>query len=563
MVEMGSANASYWNVEQVEHWCHELAQEHSDWISLEQIGETREGRAIWMLTLGRNPTTTPALWLDALTHASEWAGMMGLIHTIEQWVDWTAGERGRKWFDENTVFCVPCVSPDGLAALMRGEPFLRSSTRDAKTGVRRIGFEPCDMDGNGKVRWMRWKDPAGPYVADDSTFGLRKRRLDDSPEDAYFVSHEGQFLEWDGHSWTQAPLKHGLDLNRNFPIRWSPFEMFGMDGGVFSLSEPEARSLMDAVVGKSNVVAAITLHTYTGALLTQPYNADTDLSKGDLSLLQGMAEQLVAGTGYKVFRVHPDFTYDPKQSIVGVWADCLSSTLGIPAYTLEVWDPFKWAGLQVKEPARFFMDPKEHIVSALLTKAANAGELLLWEKFDHPQLGTVEIGGIDYLRTIRNPPLSHLPEECEHTFSILDKIRMALPKVRLEVSTEQLEGHLHRIVVGFENQGYLSTAGLQRAVDLKLTGGTHAKLLCAEGVTLIQGGQKQDAPFLEGWGQWQSQSAKNLLYPSLPAQGNRQVFEWVVSGTGTVEIHWTCSRAGSGIKKVTLGLDETQQLRLF
>ena len=52
--------------------------------------------------------------------------------------------------------------------------------------------------------------------------------------------------------------------------------------------------------------------------------------------------------------MHPDFTYDPKQSIVGVWADCLSSTLGIPAYTLEVWDPFKWAGVQVKEPASNF-----------------------------------------------------------------------------------------------------------------------------------------------------------------------------------------------------------------
>ena len=63
--------------------------------------------------------------------------------------------------------------------------------------------------------------------------------------------------------------------------------------------------------------------------------------KSDIAMLQKMKE-FVAGTGYKVFRVHPDFTYDPKQSIVGVWADCWFY-LGIPAYTLEVWDPFKWA----------------------------------------------------------------------------------------------------------------------------------------------------------------------------------------------------------------------------
>ena len=561
---MSNPNESYWNFEQVQDWCQQLAATHSEWISLSEIGTTKEGRSIWILTLGHNPESTPALWLDALTHASEWAGMMGLIHTIDQWVDWTQEERGQRWFQENTIYCVPCVSPDGLESLMRGDAFLRSTTRDAKEGVRRIGFEPCDVDNNGKVLWMRWKDPAGPYVSDDaSAYGLRKRRLDDAPEDAFFVSYEGKFLEWDGVRWIQAPLKHGVDLNRNFPVRWAPFEMFGMDGGVYSLSEPEARALMDAVSERSNVVAAMTLHTYTGALLTQPYNANTDLPKSDISMLQGMAEQLVSGTGYKVFRVHPDFTYDPKQSIVGVWADCLSSTLGIPAYTLEVWDPFKWAGLQIKEPARFFMEPKEHIVAALLSKASNDGELLLWETFDHPQLGPVEIGGIDYLRTIRNPPLSHLPVECEHTFSILDKIRMSLPKIQVQVSVKALEGDVYRIVVCFENHGYLSTAGLQRALDLKLTKETHAELKCDASVSVVSGKIVQDVPALDGWGQWQSQSAKNLLYPSLPADGHRQSMEWVVSGVGEVEVHWTCSRSGSGVEKIAVGGNAEHQLRLF
>ena len=59
--------------------------------------------------------------------------------------------------------------------------------------------------------------PCRPYVADDNApFGLRKRRLDDAPEEAYFVSYEGKFLEWDGCQWIQAPLKHGVDLNQEF-----------------------------------------------------------------------------------------------------------------------------------------------------------------------------------------------------------------------------------------------------------------------------------------------------------------------------------------------------------
>ena len=106
--------------------------------------------------------------------------------------------------------------------------------------------------------------------------------------------------------------------------------------------------------------------------------------------------------------------------------------------------------------------------------------MLLWEKVEHPQIGSVEIGGIDYLRTIRNPPLAHLPTECEHTFSILDKIRMSLPKVQSKVLVEKIAEDVHRITMHIENRGYLPTSGLQRALNLKLTKETHVELSCPE-----------------------------------------------------------------------------------
>ena len=117
--------------------------------------------------------------------------------------------------------------------------------------------------------------------------------------------------------------------------------------------------------------------------------------------------------------------------------------------------------------ARFFMEPKEHIVSALLTKASGDGEMLLWEKVEHPQLGSVEIGGIDYLRTIRNPPLVHLPTECEHTFSILDKIRMSLPKVQSKVLVEKIAEDVHRITMHIENQRVFTDGWTSTCLELK------------------------------------------------------------------------------------------------
>ena len=137
--------------------------------------------------------------------------------------------------------------------------------------------------------------------------------------------------------------------------------MFGMDGGVFPLSEPESRSVMDAVQERPNIAAALTNHTYTGALLTQPYSDDPELGEADIKMLRRLAFQVTQKSDYRVMSVYPEFSYDTKRRVVGVWGDCLSSTLGIPAYTLELWDPFKWAGIEMENPAGFFMDPDPNI----------------------------------------------------------------------------------------------------------------------------------------------------------------------------------------------------------
>ena len=554
----------YWNFEQLWSWCNEFANQHSEWVHLEILTHTREGRPIFLLTLGLNPQSTPTLWVDAATHASEWTGVMTIVYALQEWSKWFLEEEGGKWFEQNSICVLPCMSPDGFQALHDGKAYLRSSTRPSKAGVKSVGFQAQDVDGDGRVLWMRWKDPAGPFVRDEeSDFGLRKRHLGDATNQAYFLSSEGMFGNWDGFTWTQAPLKHGLDLNRNFPINWQPFEMFGMDGGIFSLSEPESRAVMDAVSQRPNIILAVSLHTYTGAILTQPYHENSPLSDSDIAILENLAQQSVRGTNYRSFRVYPDFTYDMKQPIIGVWADCLSSTLGIPAYTLELWDPFRWAGVSLKDPASFFKRPNEQIVEALLRKGAQEG-LLFWRNFDHPQLGPVEIGGFDYLRTIRNPPPNLLEEECHRGWTVLRNMMAALPKIRVQSQVSLVGIDTVKVEIYFENQGFLSTSGLQRATQLKLCTGIEVDLQLEEGIFLLHGRQTQYADHLEGWGLWQTDSAKNAIYPELPKSGHRWTTSWSLQGQGSICIHWKAGRAGSGQCIVDLNRDEdSDQMRLW
>ncbi|MCA9544856.1 MAG: hypothetical protein KC613_10715, partial [Myxococcales bacterium] len=299
----------------LEAWCRALAASRPETVALHTLGTTAQGRPILLLTLGRidgHEATRPAFWLDGGTHAAEWTGIMATLYAVSRWV--ARLDADDPWFHDHSVHVVPCVSPDGFAALMAGEPFLRSTLRPPPPGRVRSGLDPCDLDGDGKVRWMRWRHPAGSFVQDpELPLFMRPRTLEDDPADAWFVCPEGELVEWDGARWVQAPLKHGLDLNRNFPGHWAPFEMFGMDGGAWPGSAPESEALLKGLAARPGVAVALTNHTYTGAILTQPYRADGPLGDADLFLMERLAKQAVAGTGWRAVRVHPDFTYDAKK----------------------------------------------------------------------------------------------------------------------------------------------------------------------------------------------------------------------------------------------------------
>jgi hypothetical protein len=328
--------------------------------------------------------------------------------------------------------------------------------------------------------------------------------------------------------------------------------MFGMDAGSFALSEPESRAIVDAVSKRKTIAVGLTNHTYTGCILCQPYQKNSLLGKGDLDLMYRLAESAVEGTEYRVLKVYPDFTYDPDKPIIGVWADCMSVTFGIPSYTLELWNPYKWAGVEVEKPAEFFSKPDPKIIDALLTKASESN-FHQWEKFEHPQLGEVEIGGIEYLRTIRNPPEELLQQECEQGFKVANALRYSMPRLSIEVKTESVGSDVHLVTAVVENLGFLSTTSTKRAQELGLASGVILNLILQNGQQLLDGIIEENLGRLEGWGDFQVASAKHKIYPSLPSMGHRGFATWLVRGGEGCSLRWEGGRAGSG--KIAIPFD--------
>jgi hypothetical protein len=550
---------SYLHFSEILDWCRAAAQAHPDWVEYGVIGTSLQGLDIPILTIGRRNggrDERPALWLDGGTHASEWTGVMAALHTVSKWLaQIVAGDaQAIARFEQGTAYVVPCISPDGLHALMNGVPFLRSCLRPAPAKTHRVGLDPRDLRGTGRVGWMRWKHPTGSWVSDpEQPMFMRARTLDDDPADAWCFCDEGVFIHWDGTEWVDAPREFALDLNRNFPVSWAPFQMFGMDGGAFPLSAPESRAVVDAVHARPNIAVALTNHTYTGAILTQPYRDPSPLSKPDIELMERLAEMAVEGTGYRTIRVNPDFVYDPKQAIVGVWADSLSCTFGIPAYTLELWNPYGFAGVSLEKPAEFFSKPDPVIVRALVDKFASLPDAVMpWAPYEHPQLGSVELGGIDYYRTVRNPPLSELPQECERGFQVADRLLRATPKLHVSIETESIGDGMWRITAVVQNLGYLSTSSLVHADEIQRVPPPRLDLSVGEGVEIIEGEPTQLLGQLDGWGARQVGAGRHSLYPGLGSGAQRVQVRWLVRGQGVATVRWASARAGSGRTEVGL-----------
>ena len=539
-------------------WCESAAEAHPEWVRLTQIGRSHHGKPIWMLTLGARAldvSTTPALWIDGGTHASEWTGVCAAIYTASRWITALAGgedEATRAWFERRVAMIVPCISPDGYDAMRSGAPYLRSSLRPPRHAGPRHGLEPRDVDGDGAVRSMRWRHPSGPMVPDEQVpIMMRPRTISDDPDNAYFVASEGEFINWDGHSWVGAPREFGVDLNRNFPAYWSPFSMFGMDAGAYAISEPESRAVIDAFASNPLIGGALTFHTYTGCILTEPARRDSPLSKTDVTLMYDLARDLADGTDYKVYKVCPDFMYDPDKPIVGAWSDTITSVFGVAGYTIEFWDPYGWADQEVSAPAAFFADPDIDIIRAMLRAFSELpGAVEPWRPFDHPQLGAVEIGGIDYLHTIRNPPTDLLAAECDKGYLMADRMRRALPDVALSVSTEALGDGVYLIELSMENTGYFGTSGLGRGEQIGAAPSCWAEISGAE---ILAGSAHVEIDHLAGWGDLRSGASKHPVYGGLGDRSHRSVARWTVrAGSEAPTVRWSAGRGGRGTLRVSL-----------
>lgn len=253
------------------------------------LGTSRLGTPIEVFTLSGNAPsdadTRPALLIVAGVQPEHRVGIeVARLLTQHDW------SQDADLLEENTLYIVPSLNPDGLAWLAgENAPVVEIGTTqspfDADRDARLNEDPPDDLNGDGLITMMRVFNPPAKYglvstlvTESDDPRLARPAKVSDGEIGAFTILTEGIDNDGDGSFNEDGPggPGSGVNLNDNFPTHFPEFK----DGaGPMPLSEPESRSLVQWMQGHRNIVSVLVLGT-GDSFLNKPPTGKFDESGG-------------------------------------------------------------------------------------------------------------------------------------------------------------------------------------------------------------------------------------------------------------------------------------------
>jgi murein tripeptide amidase MpaA len=533
---------------------HQLVRTFPELLSIESIGKSFEARDIWVVTATNHKTgpaaDKPAYWVDANIHASELAGSAAALYFIDTLTrNYGTRDDITRCLDTRAIYICPRINPDGAEWAMLDTPrIVRSSTRPYPFDEEHVdGLDICDVDGDGRILSMRIPDANGNWKCHPGDPRLMVAREPTEYGGQYYrMLPEGKMRDYDGVTIKVNKDKAGLDLNRNFPSGWrQEFEQVG--AGPYPASEPEVRSVVHFITHHPNITGGLSFHTWSGVLL-RPLStqSDDELPAEDLWVFKEQGAKGTEITGYPAISVYHEFRYHPKEVISGTF-DWIYEHLGLYEWTIEIWCPMREAGIKEYKYIDWFRDhPVEDDLKMLAwaDKELGGKGYVDWVKFNHPQLGEVEIGGWDKIYAFRNPPPHLLEKEIAKFPDWLVWNAMISPKLELvSADVEKISGDSYRVRAVVQNTGYLPSYVSKRAQQRKQVRGVIGEIALPPGAELVSGDLRAFAGELEG------RAYKHTLmsfWTDTTPTADRAKLEWVVKAPqgGVVELVVRHEKAG-------------------
>jgi len=509
-----------------------LVQKYPQWVKSKSLTQTLGGKDIWMLTIGAGKTEDkPAIAVVGGVEGKHLLGVEMAIGFAEKLLALTNTDSVKSLLNTQTYYVFPNMSPDATEQYFAKVKIERSgnanSTDDDRDGkLNEDGAD--DLDGNGKITWMRILDPTGKYKlnSDDSRSLL--------PADAakgeigkYILLPEGIDNDKDGEFNEDG--EGGVHFNKNSSFN---FKAFAPGAGEYAVSEKENRALFDFLFDAFNVYAVVT------------FGPTNNLSTPVVFNPSGIAKRIITSW----------YDSDVKaNALVSERYNKITKTKEAPKTQAEggdfsQWGYFHYGRLSFSTPGWWVpkVNPdssrkekkfvNEDAVASYLRWATSQGitnTFTPWKAVNHPDFPgqTVEVGGVDPFVLI-NPPYKLVDGiVSKHTDFLVSLAGMA-PKLDLvNVKTEKVSDGLTRVTLKVMNTGDLPTYTRvgDRSYFLKKI---LVKLNLNANQTVISGRKTQTIESIQG-------------------KENKEL-TWLIKGNGKVTIDAGSPTTGSKFIEVTL-----------
>lgn len=528
---------------EVEEFLHAYARAHPRWLTLESLGKSGEGRDIWLLTLN-NPDTgpaagKPAMYVDGNTHANEVQGTETVLYTLDFMLhNYSRLPRITELLDRAAFYLVPVVNPDGRAHWFAGPStphFPRTvmvPVDDDRDGLAdEDGFD--DLDGDGIITQMRKKVALG-----EGTHRLHpkdQRLLVPVEEDELgdYVELGAEGFDNDGDGRINEDTVGYVDPNRTWGYDWQP-PYVQSGAGAYPLSIPETRSIATWALDHPNIAAAQTFHNYGKMILrgpgakSQPRIPAQDLRAFDLIAEEG--ERMLPGYRYLI-------SWKDLYTVYGATDGHFYRLLGAIAFTNELYEPptdLDEDGESSDEETMTFND--------LLTLGR---QFVDWRKVDHPQYGSIEVGG--YRHDVGRVPESWMLEDETHRNSAFVLFHAHhLPKLRFgEAQVKRLEPGLWRLEIPVINERAIPTM----TAAARQTRLHRPDIATVEGAEVVASGLVEN-PWLDEV-TLQEHRPERLLVDGINGVSARRLF-FLLAGEGTVTVRYDSLKGGTLSQEVAL-----------
>lgn len=500
-------SSTYKSPDQLASWVQQLESSHAGVLTATSIATSPGDRSVYVLQIGKKigspENTNPSVFVGANLEGDRPLSTEGAIFLTETIL------ADPSHYDSLNWYILPMGNPDASARFFN-QPLFEDSRNDLPTNDDKDDLTDedgvNDLNGDGWITQMRVKHPDGSWIISDSDARLMQEAdLKKGEQGVYKLYTEGTDDDGDGKYNEDGP--GGTNVGINFP---QLFQHFTASGGMFPGSTPESYAVMKFVFEHPDIAMIVSLGS-TNFCFTPPRGGrkgEADLNKIRLSERQArqfnlessrtyaigelvdiikaenpqmnVDESLIAGylglgaalnpqagdllfyekyaEQYKAYLAKQGITkerIDPLPAKEGSFELWGYFQVGVPVFSLDLWAIDKPAEKEAKaeagEKALVLNKAQLTYSDSLLQKRG----FVEWESFDHPTLGSVEIGGfVPYLSS--TPPYEWADSLTKLHIPWILKLAGELPDLHIyDVRVSTKGKGVYQLEIWIENTAYI------------------------------------------------------------------------------------------------------------